>query len=67
MGWFQLGKRSEHLVQRMEEGEVHMAVAVGWCLRRPKEFIYKDVHIRQELGIGVAEEGIPGQRNQSRI
>ena len=51
----------------MEEGAAHMAVTVGWDLRQPKEVIYVDVHIRQDLGVGAEEEGILGQRNQGNI
>ena len=53
MGWFQLVQRSEHLLQSMEEGAAHMAATVGFSLHKPKEVIYKGVHIRQELGVGV--------------
>ena len=51
----------------MEEGAAHMVAPVGWYLQQPKEVIYKDVHIRQELGVGAKEEEITGQRNQGRI
>ena len=52
MGGVQLVQSSEHLVQSMEKGAVHMAVPVNRALIQPKGIINKDVHKRQKLGVG---------------
>ena len=54
----QIVQQSEHLVQSTEKVVAQMGEPVGQALIQPKEIINKDVHIRQELGIGEKEKGV---------